>query len=136
MAWVVDTSVALDIHTGDPSFELRSTACVQACLADGLVLCPVSFVEIGPSFGGDAAAARSFLRNVLISSVEPWTEADTELAHRLWHRHQSLRRQGSQPKRPVADVLIAAFAMRFQGVITRNVGDFQAVAPGLTILEP
>lgn len=136
MAWVVDTSVVLDIHTGDPVFEPRSTACIQSHLADGLVICPVSFVEIGPGFGGDAVAARSFLRSVLISTAEAWTDADTDLAHQLWHRHQLLRRQGLPAKRPVADVLIAAFAMRFQGIITRNAADFRTVAPTLTLVEP
>jgi hypothetical protein len=36
----------------------------------------------------------------------------------------------------VADVLIAAFARRFQGIITRNADDFRAIAPELTIVEP
>jgi hypothetical protein len=136
MAWVVDTSVVLDIHTGDPAFEPRSTVCLQAHLSDGLLVCPVTFVEIGPSFGGDSVAAHAFLNGVLISSSEAWTSADTELAHLLWHRHQSLRRQTKQAKRPVADVLIAAFARRFQGIITRNADDFRAIAPDLTIVEP
>ena len=49
MAWVVDTSVVLDLITADPVHELPSTACLEAHLADGLVVCPVTFVEIGPA---------------------------------------------------------------------------------------
>jgi predicted nucleic acid-binding protein len=40
------------------------------------------------------------------------------------------------PKRPIADVLIAAFADRFQGIITRNAAHFRNIAPALTIVEP
>ena len=53
MAWVVDTSVVVDLVTGDPQFEAASTACLQAHLSDGLVISPVTFVELGPCFSGD-----------------------------------------------------------------------------------
>jgi hypothetical protein len=39
-------------------------------------------------------------------------------------------------KRPVADVLIAAFAARFQGIITRNASDFRNILPNLVVIEP
>lgn len=136
MAWVVDTSVVLDIHIGDPAFEPTSTACLQSHLPDGLVICPISFVEVGPSFGGDPRAASGFLQRVFISTSELWTEADTELAHRFWHEYQIRRRQNYIAKRPVADVLIAAFAMRFRGMITRNADDFREIAPAMTIVVP
>ena len=63
MAWVVDTSVVVDLVTGDPLFEPASTACLQAHLGDGLVISPVTFVELGPSFSGDDAAAEAFLKS-------------------------------------------------------------------------
>lgn len=71
-----------------------------------------------------------------IATSEPWTSADTELAHRLWNDHQVRRRAAQMPKRPAADVLIAAFADRFQGIITRNAAHFRNIAPPLTIVEP
>jgi len=46
------------------------------------------------------------------------------------------KRAGSAPKRPIADLQIGGFAMRFQGMITRNPGDFRPWYPGLTIIEP
>ena len=46
------------------------------------------------------------------------------------------RRRTQLAKRPIADVLIAAFAMRFQGIITRNLSDFQLIAPHLKIVAP
>jgi hypothetical protein len=36
----------------------------------------------------------------------------------------------------VVDVLIGAFALRFQGLLTRNVTDFRPVFQALTIVEP
>lgn len=136
MAWVVDTSVVVDLITGDPLFEPASTACLQNHLHDGLVISPVTFVELGPSFSGDDAAAEAFLKSAHIGTSEFWSPADTLLAHRLWHQFQQRRRQVQVAKRPVADVLIAAFAERFQGIITRNAADFRNILPTLQIIEP
>jgi len=36
----------------------------------------------------------------------------------------------------IADVMIAAFALRFQGLITRNGTDFRNIAPSLRLVEP
>lgn len=136
MAWVVDTSVVLDLIIGDPAFEPASAACLQAHLNDGLIVCPVTFVELGPAFGGDEVATDRFLRNLRIGTAEHWLPQDTVQAHQLWHSYQLQRRQVAVRKRPLADVLIAGFASRFQGVITRNAADFRSVAPGLRVVEP
>lgn len=136
MAWVVDTSVVVDLVTGDPAFEPATTICLQAHLSEGLVVSPVTFVELGPSFSGDDAAAEAFLKASCIGTSEFWSPSDTLLAHRLWHQHQLRRRQLQTVKRPVADVLIAAFAERFQGIITRNASDFRNILPSLQIIEP
>ena len=65
---------------------------------------------------------------------EPWTLADTEAAHDGWWRYVSQKRQGLVPRRPVADVLIGAFACRAQGLITRNPADVKRFYPGLNLL--
>ena len=136
MAWLVDTSVVLDLVTGDPQFEPGSTLCLQNHLNDGLVVCPVSFIELGPAFAGDDSAADAFLNDAGIGTGEPWTSGDTALAHRLWSDFQTRRRQTVLARRPVADVIIAAFASRFQGIITRNASDFRNILPTLALVEP
>lgn len=95
----------------------------------------MTFVELGPSFSGDDAAAEEFLKAVYIGTAEFWTPVDTLLAHRLWHQFQIKRLQIQVVKCPVADVLIAAFAGRFQGIITHNATDFRNILPTLQIIE-
>ena len=46
------------------------------------------------------------------------------------------KRAGAVPKRPIADVVIGALAMRSAGLITRNEDDFRALYPDLTIFNP
>jgi predicted nucleic acid-binding protein len=136
MAWVVDTSVVLDLVTGDPQFEPSSTRCLQNHLGDGMVVCPISFIELGPAFAGDDVAANAFLNGAGIGTGEAWTSHDTALAHRLWNEFQARRRQTVLARRPVADVMIAAFAARFQGIITRDASDFRNILPRLALVEP
>lgn len=58
---------------------------------------------------------------------------DTLRAHEAWHRFIELRRARVLPRRPLADVLIDAFASRYQGLITRNAANFSPIFPDLTL---
>lgn len=120
MPWVVDTSVLLDIRRNDPTFGRPSAECLVRHLPDGLVICPVTYVELAPEFDAREALQEQFLQEIGVESLEPWTRADTQAAHRAWADHVRKKRAGQGSKRPVADVLIEAFAQRFQGLITRN----------------
>jgi predicted nucleic acid-binding protein len=64
MAWVVDTSVLLDIRENDPQFGLAAARCLARYLPAGLVLCPVSYIELGPEFRGDRTLQEEFFRRV------------------------------------------------------------------------
>lgn len=133
MAWVVDTCLVIDVLDDDPEFGGPSALLLDARATDGLVLCPVSFVELAPAFLGDEARQRDFLAKVGIDCSEPWGWSDTVAAHRAWDRYVRLRRAERVSRRPIADVLIGAFAVARQGLLTRNPGDFSAVFPSLTI---
>jgi predicted nucleic acid-binding protein len=128
MAWVVDTSVLLDIRFNDPSFGVTSATCLARHLGAGLVICPITYIELSPAFRGDSSLQAAFLRQVGIDWLETWTWQDTRTAHQLWADHVTRKRAGQAAKRPVADVLIEAFTTRFQGLITRNPKHFAKIA--------
>lgn len=123
----MDTSVLLDVRMNDAAFGLASAQCLAAHLANGLVISPMTYVELAPAFNGDARLQEEFLEQNGVEWLEPWTHADTEGAHRLWADHVKRKRSGHGEKRPVADVFIEAFAKRFQGLITRNPKHFTTV---------
>jgi len=127
MAWVVDTCVLLDIHCADPHFAQSSAACLTAHLSDGLVISPITYVELAPAFAGNMKLQEQFLTEVGVDWPSPWLLQDTLKAHGLWFSHIEKKRSGSETKRPIADMLISAFAQRFKGLITRNPKDFRAV---------
>lgn len=136
MTWVVDTCVVIDVLEYDPSFGLRSATLLEQKLAEGLSICPVTFVELAPAFEGDLAEQERFLEQAGIDFRSGWTATDTRTAHQAWHLHITARRSGILPKRPIADVLIGAYASNHRGLITRNPGDFRRNFPALQILEP
>ena len=127
LPWIVDTSVLLDIYSGDAAFAPSSAECLAQHAGAGLVLSPVSYVELAPAFDGNAALQDQFLAEVGVQWPASWTLHDTEAAHALWADHVEKKRSGHAGKRPVADVFIEAFAQRFQGVITRNPKHFTTV---------
>ena len=128
MAWVVDTSVLLDIHLDDPTFGKRSGQCLMGHLLDGLVICPVSYIELAPAFSGDNSLQQAFLQEAGVDWLQPWTSLDTAASYRLWAKHIEKKRADRGSKRPIADILIEGFSERFQGIITRNPKHFSSVA--------
>ena len=108
MAWVVDTSVLLDIRQNDPEFGLAAAECLMRHLPEGLVLSPVTYIESAPEFRGDSALQEEFFQRVGVEWLEPWTHQDAQSAFHLWARYVKKKRTGCAAKRPVADVLIEA----------------------------
>lgn len=136
MAWVIDTCLLIDVAEADPSFGIKSATLIDSKRAEGLAICPVTYAELAPVFNGDQKAQNEFLLKVGATWPEAWTLADTVSAHQAWHRYVIAKRAGKIPKRPIADVLIGAFASRFDGILTRNEPDFRAVFPNLKIVAP
>lgn len=136
MAWVVDSCVLLDVALRDPQFGLPSALCLDRRRGDGLAVCPVSEIEIAPEFGGRLENVFSFLSILGADPYEPWLAADTERSAEAWCDHVRRRREDGLRKRPIASILIGAFACRFQGLITRNPKHFSHAFPDLTLIDP
>ncbi|MDH3404007.1 MAG: type II toxin-antitoxin system VapC family toxin [Acidobacteriota bacterium] len=136
MVWVVDTCMLIDILEDDPRFGEASARALDEHLGEGLNVSPVTYAELAPAFGGDLALQDEFLAGVGIAFQEDWVWQDTLRAHAAWNAHIQRRRAGQAPKRPLADVLIGSFALRFRGLITRNPDDFRTFFPSLVLRAP
>jgi predicted nucleic acid-binding protein len=136
MNWVADTCVVIDVLEDDPEFGQASAQLLDRLAPEGLVLCPISYIELAPAFLGDMRRQNEFLDSIGIGYALPWSWEDTQHAHKAWERHVNLRRQRKALRRPVADMLIGAFAVGRRGLLTRNAADFRPVFPTLRIVEP
>jgi len=133
---VIDTCILIDVADDDPDFGEASTECLAARVTDGLTISPVSYVELAPVFDGSRRLLDEFLAGLGVDASALFDLADRQAAFSAWARHISARRARRSGRRPVADVLIGALAMRHDGLITRNVDDLRAVYPNLRIIDP
>ena len=136
MAWVVDTCLLLDIGLDDPAFASDSEKLLEIKLTDGLVVSPVTFVELAPAFSGQISELEEFLFQLGVDHQECWETRDTVSACAAWTLHVQKRRAHNLPRRPIADILIGAFALRHQGLLTRNADEFRKLFPSLVIVQP
>jgi len=136
MSLVVDSCVLLDIALRDPEFGIPSALLLESRRKQGLVACPISIVEICPQFDGKIATTKDFLRLVGADADSPWLAQDTERAAEGWVRYVSMKRAGKTSLPPVADILIGAFSLRFDGLVTRNPSHFLPYFPALTLIDP
>lgn len=136
IVWVVDTCVIIDIISGDGEFSTMSADAVDARRADGLVIAPITYIELAPSFRGDVAKQDSVLSGLGIEFDFAGNREAVLAAHKAWYEHVLRKRLGGAVKRPIADVLIGAYAIEKGGLITRNDADFKTIYPNLTIFNP
>lgn len=136
MSMVVDTCVILDVLERDPSFGLASAEILEKYADEGLIISPVTYIELAPAFLGDESREREFLFEIGIDLQSCIGDEELSLAHSAWNRHIQRKRSGKAAKRPVADVMIGALAQANDGLITRNASDFRSLFPALNIVTP
>ena len=119
----------IGVAENDPSFGGASVTPMDFKRPESRTICPVTYVELAPVFNGDAKALDEFLLKLGAAWPETWPLADTTAAHETWHRYLLAKRSGKVLKRPVADILIGAFASRFDGLLTLNPADFRPNFP-------
>lgn len=134
--WVVDTCVIIDVLSGDGAFSAKSANAIDAKRAEGLVVAPITYVELAPSFLGDVTKQDKVLFDLGIELDFAGNKDSVLAAHKAWYEHVLRKRLGEIAKRPIADILIGAYATQKGGLITRNEADFKALYPDLTIFNP
>lgn len=137
MTWVVDTCVLIDIAMQDPLFGARSYRALEERIDDVFVISPITYVELAPCFGGNIEDQNQFLNGLYLNTDYHGDNNTTLVAYKAWYQHVQRKRDKGEKKRPLADVLIGAYAKSLGGgLITRNEKHFKALFPDLKILNP
>ena len=136
MTWVVDTCVVIDLVERDGEFGEVSAAALASKIDDSFVIAPITYVELGPVFDGDRERQDAFLKESWIDFDSVGNKEAVVAAHKAWYEHALRKRKGEATKRPIADVMIGAYALQKGGLITRNEDDFRSLYPTLNIYNP
>jgi hypothetical protein len=134
MPWVIDSCILLDVALKDPQWSISSAELLEAKRPEGLVVCPVSVIEITPQFGGEIEEVRKFFSLLGVSDNEGWRDADNRAAAKAWSVYVAEKRAGRVGKRQIADLMIGAFSSRFDGLLTRYPDHFRPCFPALLML--
>lgn len=73
MAGVVDSCIPIDVAEGDPDFGPGSGRLLDRKRPAGLLLAPISYIELSPRFHGVETAQNDFLENIQVHFTELWT---------------------------------------------------------------
>ena len=93
-------------------------------------------VRMLPQFLGNIERQNEFLRDLWIECDFGGSMDSVLAAHHAWYEHVLRKRKGEVAKRPIAEVMIGAYALSKGGLITRNEDDFRSLYPTLKIYNP
>lgn len=133
MITAVDTSVLLDILSGDREHGPRSAAALRQASADGaLVASTVVWAEVLGAYD-DAKAVSARLDRLELQLIAD----DREVATAAGRVYRAYRRSGGTRRRILPDFLIGAHALvHADRLLTRDRGFYRSHFAKLTILEP
>jgi predicted nucleic acid-binding protein len=129
----VDSSVVLDVFSGDPHFGPASKAALEAALQTGtLVACPVVWAELRAHFGDQ----KSFAAAVAAAEIhfDPFDQECSELAGDVWRAY---RRRGGTRTQLGSDFLVGAHARRrAERLLSRDRGFLRSYFKDLVLVVP
>jgi len=130
----VDSSVLLDVLSGDEKFGEASRLALKSAYGQGpLLACDIVWAEVSATFGDDQACGPILSRLGL--EFEPVSPAAAERAGRAWRLYRA--RRGSRKERIVADFLIGAHALdSADRLLSRDRGFFRAYFRDLVLVDP
>lgn len=133
MITAVDTSVLLDVLSGDRDHGPRSAAALRKAAADGaLVASTVVWAEVIGAYSDPKAAAARLDRLGLELIAD-----DREVATAAGRVYRAYRRSGGTRRRILPDFLIGAHALvHADRLLTRDRGFYRSHFARLAILEP
>lgn len=133
MITAIDTSVLIDIFSGNARFGQASTARFREALAQGsVVACEIVWAEVAGLFPRPESAQDAMAE--LAVEFSGMTSESAMAAGAAWRQY---RQRGGERARMLADFLIGAHAQsQTDRLLTRDRGFYRTYFRGLTVIEP
>jgi predicted nucleic acid-binding protein len=130
----VDSSVLLDVLSGDEKFGEASRLALKSAYSQGpLLACDIVWAEVSATFSDDQPCGPILARLGL--QFDPVSTAAAERAGRAWRAYRA--RKGSRKERMIADFLIGAHALdSADALLSRDRGFFRSYFPELVLVDP
>lgn len=136
MQYVVDPYLVVDILDGDPEWGERSARLLDAHRKDTLIMAPLSYLALAPAFCGQHSLQDEFLLGLGISVHCKYPMETLYAAYDAWYHYQLEHPDATGIGSPFDALCLGAFALSYDGLLTRNASLYRQYFLSLRVLEP
>ena len=133
--YVVDPQLVTDILDAKSEAAVRANALIEEHRGDELILAPTSYVALSSAFMGIRSMQDRFLTNLGIRVAKTASGRVMDAAYSAWSRYQK-DNPGSEGPGIFESLYIGAYALLYDGLLTRQGDLYRKYFETLTVLEP
>ena len=134
--YIVDPRLVVDILEGDAEWGVRSARLMDRHRNSRLFISPISYLALGPVFMGIRSMQDAFLANLGISVAQKFPIEVMDSAYKAWCAYKDDHPGASGPGSAFDSLYIGAFALLYDGIITRQGDLYRQYYPSLPVIEP
>lgn len=133
--YLVDPQLVTDILEAKSQVGVRASALIEAHREDELILAPTSYVALSSAFMGIRSMQDRFLANLGIKVARTASKKVMDTAYSVWSRYQK-DNPGTGGPGIFESLYIGAFALLYDGILTRQGNLYRQYFESLNIVEP
>ena len=136
MKYLVDPQLILDVLESEGEWAGKVAALFERHRGDELILAPTSYVSLSPAFMGIRSMQDRFLETVGIRVTRNAPAKVMDAAYSAWSRYQQDYPRVAGGSSVFDQLYIGAYALLFDGILTRNATLYRTYFDSLNIIEP
>ena len=136
MKFLVDPQLVTDALNGDSEEGKCALALFEAHGADELILAPTSYVALSPAFMGIRSMQDRFLETIGVRVSRNAPAKVLDAAYSAWSRYQRDNPLVAGVNSVFDQLYIGAYALLYDGILTRQGDLYRRYFETLNIIEP
>ena len=136
MKFLVDPQLITDALKGESEAGKSALALFEAHRADELILAPTSYIALSPAFMGIRSMQDRFLETIGVRVTRNAPAKVMDAAYSAWSRYQKDNPVVKGGMSVFDQLYIGAYALLFDGILTRNGTLYRTYFDSLNVIEP
>ena len=136
MKYLVDPQLITAILDVKSKLSKRITAWLEEHRTDEILLAPTSYIALSPAFMGNQATQDRFLSNLGIKVAKQASAKVMDDAYAVWNRFQEETTRVKGGGFVFDQLYIGAFALQYDGLLTRHGDLYRRYFKDLNVIEP